>query len=76
MVVGGLVIEAAARLRDAVEAATGRPFAESYADYAREHGALRIDEQFEALPRRRLRRRDVQGRCVPGIRLGGVRGGG
>ncbi len=35
MVVGGLVIGAAVRMRDQVEAATGRPFAESFADYAR-----------------------------------------
>jgi CO/xanthine dehydrogenase Mo-binding subunit len=50
MVVGGLVIRAAGRLREAVESKTGRPFADSYADFAREHGALRIDQQFEAYP--------------------------
>jgi CO/xanthine dehydrogenase Mo-binding subunit len=33
-----------------VETRTGRPFADSYADYAREHGGLRIDQQFEAYP--------------------------
>jgi len=50
MVVGGLVIKAADRMRAQVEAATGRPFADSYADYARERGTLRIDQQFEAYP--------------------------
>jgi CO/xanthine dehydrogenase Mo-binding subunit len=50
MVVGGLVIGASARLRAAVESSTGRPFADSYADYAREHGGLRIDEQFKGYP--------------------------
>ncbi|CAN5748477.1 xanthine dehydrogenase family protein molybdopterin-binding subunit [soil metagenome] len=50
MVVGGLVIQGSARLRERVEQATGRPFAESYGEYAREHGALRIDQQFEPYP--------------------------
>ena len=50
MVVGGLVIKAADRLRAQVEQITGRPFAESYADYARQHGGLRIDQRFEAYP--------------------------
>ncbi len=46
MVVGGLLIRAAGRLRLQVEAATGRPFAESY----REVGPMRVDEQFEPYP--------------------------
>jgi CO/xanthine dehydrogenase Mo-binding subunit len=46
MVVGGLLIKAAARMRERVEAATGRPFAESY----REAGPMRIDEQFVPYP--------------------------
>jgi CO/xanthine dehydrogenase Mo-binding subunit len=50
MVVGGLVIKAAERLRAQVEEITGRPFAESFADYAREHGGLRIDQRFEPYP--------------------------
>ena len=50
MVVGGLVIKAAQRMRAQVEEATGRPFAESYVDYARDHNGLRIDQQFEAYP--------------------------
>jgi CO/xanthine dehydrogenase Mo-binding subunit len=50
MVVGGLLIKAARRLRDQVEAATGGPFAESATDYARDHGVTRIDQQFEPYP--------------------------
>ncbi len=50
MVVGGLVIRAAQRLRQQVEHATGRPFAESAVDFAREHGPLRVDERFEPYP--------------------------
>jgi CO/xanthine dehydrogenase Mo-binding subunit len=50
MVVGGLVIGAAARLSRSVEQATGVPFADSYADYVRDHGPLRIDEQFKGYP--------------------------
>ena len=46
MVVGGLLIKAAERLRTRVEEATGRPFAESY----REAGPMRIDEQFVPYP--------------------------
>jgi CO/xanthine dehydrogenase Mo-binding subunit len=33
-----------------VEAATGRPFADSYRDFARDHGALRATEQFHGFP--------------------------
>ncbi len=50
MVVGGLLATAAAHLRADVEAVTGRPFADSHADYAREHGALRATEQFHGFP--------------------------
>ena len=50
MVVGGLVIQAAARLRSTVVKTTGKTFAESYLDYAREHGGLRVDQQFEPYP--------------------------
>jgi CO/xanthine dehydrogenase Mo-binding subunit len=46
MVVGGLLVTAARRLRAQVEAATGRPFAESY----RDAGALRVDEHFAPYP--------------------------
>jgi len=50
MVVGGLLLTAAARLRTTVEAATGGTFGATYADYARAHGPLRIDQQFEPYP--------------------------
>ncbi len=50
MVIGGLVINAARRLRAQVEAATGRAFAESYRDFAAEHGGLRVDERFTPYP--------------------------
>ncbi len=50
MVVGGLLIKAAGRLREQVEAATGGEFATTYPDHARQHGAIRIDERFEPYP--------------------------
>jgi CO/xanthine dehydrogenase Mo-binding subunit len=50
MVVGGLVIGAARRLRAEVEARTGGTFADTYLDDARVHGATRIDERFEPYP--------------------------
>jgi CO/xanthine dehydrogenase Mo-binding subunit len=50
MVVGGLLVKAAQRLRDQVEASTGRPFGVSYVEYARTHGAIRVDERFEPYP--------------------------
>ena len=50
MVVGGLLIKAAQRLRARVEEATGGTFAATYRAYAAEHGALRIDEQFTPYP--------------------------
>ena len=57
MVVGGLLIKAARRLRAGVETATGGTFAATYRDYARANGPLRIDQRFEPYPGRRLRRR-------------------
>ncbi len=50
MVVGGMIVQAARRLRDEVEARTGRPFAESYRDDAASHGPTRIDQPFEPYP--------------------------
>ena len=50
MVVGGLLIKAGRRLREQVETATGGSFAETAVAYAREHGATRIDQQFEPYP--------------------------
>jgi CO/xanthine dehydrogenase Mo-binding subunit len=46
MVVGGLLIRAAERLRVRVEEETGRPFVDAY----REAGPMRIDEQFIPYP--------------------------
>jgi len=51
MVVGGLTILAARRLKAEVEARhPGAPFHEAFRDDAREHGATRIDQQFEPYP--------------------------
>jgi CO/xanthine dehydrogenase Mo-binding subunit len=50
MVVGGLCIKAAERLRETVESATDRSFAASYREYAKEHGDVRIDQRFEPYP--------------------------
>jgi CO/xanthine dehydrogenase Mo-binding subunit len=50
MVVGGLVIKAAQRLRETVEERSGGPFAESYREDARRFGATRIDQRFEPYP--------------------------
>lgn len=50
MVVGGLLIKAAQRLRTQVEAATGGAFATTHRAYAAEHGATRIDQRFEPYP--------------------------
>jgi CO/xanthine dehydrogenase Mo-binding subunit len=51
MVVGGLLIKAARRLREQVEAAfEGRPFGAVYRAYAAEHGDLRVEQQFEPYP--------------------------
>jgi len=46
MVVGGLLIRAAEKLRALVEEQTGRPFADAYHDA----GPLRVDEQFRPYP--------------------------
>ncbi len=50
MVVGGLLIKAALRLRAAVEEVSGGTFAATYRAYARSNGALRIDQRFEPYP--------------------------
>jgi CO/xanthine dehydrogenase Mo-binding subunit len=50
MVVGGLLIKAARRLREQVEAATGGSFAQTVAAYALDHGVTRVDQQFEPYP--------------------------
>jgi CO/xanthine dehydrogenase Mo-binding subunit len=50
MVVGGLVIQAARRLREQVEGDTGLPFNISAAAYAQAHGPVRIEQRFEPYP--------------------------
>jgi CO/xanthine dehydrogenase Mo-binding subunit len=50
MVVGGLLINAARRLRAEVEAATGGAFAATYREFARSNGPHRIDQRFEPYP--------------------------
>ncbi len=52
MVVGGLLIHAARRLKAEVEGRTGRPFGLSWRDDARDHGPTRIDERFVPYPGR------------------------
>jgi CO/xanthine dehydrogenase Mo-binding subunit len=50
MVVGGLLIKAAQRMRAQVEEDTGGSFADTYRSFAAEHGSLRVDEQFQPYP--------------------------
>jgi len=50
MVVGGLLIQAARRLRAQVEGATGRTFADTYRAWANANGHTRIDQRFEPYP--------------------------
>ena len=50
MVVGGLLIQAARRLKTDVESASGQSFATSYRDFARQHGRHRVDQTFEPYP--------------------------
>jgi CO/xanthine dehydrogenase Mo-binding subunit len=50
MVVGGLLIKAARRLRGEVERATGGTFAATRRDFARTNGPMRIDQRFEPYP--------------------------
>jgi CO/xanthine dehydrogenase Mo-binding subunit len=50
MVIGGLIITAARRLRAEVEAVTGGQFAQTYRVFAKEHGGLRFDERFVPYP--------------------------
>ena len=73
MVVGGLLIRAAGRLREQVEAATGGSFAATYRDFARDTRRAPDRPALRALSGRRLRRRDLPRRRLPGVRLGGLR---
>jgi CO/xanthine dehydrogenase Mo-binding subunit len=50
MVVGGMVIKAAWRLRTKVEEATGGRFVDVYQAHGRKAGPIRIDERFEPYP--------------------------
>ena len=51
MVVGGLCIQAARRLKAEVEARhSGVPFHDAFRDDARDHGATRIEQAFEPYP--------------------------
>ena len=66
MVVGGLLIEAARRLKAEVEGRTGRPFGAVVAGRRpRRTATTRIDERFTPYAGRHLRRRDLQRRRVP-----------
>ncbi len=51
MVVGGLVVQAARRLREQVETDTGQPFADVHRAYARQQGAIRVDQRFQPYSR-------------------------
>ncbi|HSW43392.1 MAG TPA: xanthine dehydrogenase family protein molybdopterin-binding subunit [Patescibacteria group bacterium] len=50
MVVGGLLVEAAGKLRAEVEARTGGSFADTYRQDALTHGSTRIDVRFDGYP--------------------------
>jgi CO/xanthine dehydrogenase Mo-binding subunit len=50
MVVGGMLIKAAHRLRETVETGSDARFADAYRSHATTHGATRIDERFEPYP--------------------------
>ena len=50
MVVGGLLIQAAQRLRAEVETATGGRFADTYRAHAAANGPIRIDQRFKPYP--------------------------
>jgi CO/xanthine dehydrogenase Mo-binding subunit len=49
-IIGGLVTDAARKLRAEVEGRTGRPFAESWRDDASTNGASRVDVRYEPPP--------------------------
>ena len=66
MVVGGLCIRAARRLRDEVEARhAGLPFADVYLADAASHGATRIDQRFEPYPGVEFDDRTYRGDAYP-----------
>jgi CO/xanthine dehydrogenase Mo-binding subunit len=65
MVVGGLVIKAAQRLRETVEARSGAPFAETYREDARRFGSTRIDQRFEPYPDTQFDEKTYEGDAYP-----------
>jgi CO/xanthine dehydrogenase Mo-binding subunit len=66
MVVGGLVILAARKLKAAVEARNpGVPFHEAFRDDAKANGATRIDQQFEPYPGVEFDDKTYQGDAYP-----------
>ena len=74
MVVGGLLIKAAQRLRADVETATGGPFADDRRGLCPGQRRDPHRPAVRAVPGRHpVRRRDVHRRCLPGVRLGRVR---
>ena len=50
MIVGGLLVTAARRLRGEVEAQTGGTFADTYGAWAAAHGPVRLEERFAGYP--------------------------
>jgi CO/xanthine dehydrogenase Mo-binding subunit len=65
MVVGGLVIKAAERLRETVEARSGGPFAETYREDARRFGSTRVDQRFEPYPNIEFDEKTYRGDAYP-----------
>jgi len=65
MVVGGLIVMAARRLRAHVESVSGKTFAESYRDFATEHGRLRVDERFTPYPNVEFNEQTYTGDAYP-----------
>ena len=74
MVVGGLLIKAAQRLREQVEAATGGPFATHRRRIRQGQRRDAHRPAVRAVPgRHAVRRRDLHRRRLPGVRLGRLR---
>jgi CO/xanthine dehydrogenase Mo-binding subunit len=65
MVVGGLIIKAAERLKAIVEERSGVPFAEAYRADADAHGATRVDERFTPYPNIDFDERTYTGDAYP-----------
>ncbi len=65
MVVGGLVVRACEDLKQRVEERTGRGFVDSFAEYARQHGPLRVDKQFEPYPGQQFDDETYRGDAYP-----------